>query len=86
MEEYSVATQVWKLSSVDLAEIAVNSVIMSGFKHELKQYWLGPRYQTEGEEGNDLRQGSLFEFFKIRFDETRNKTDKCAQCSRQISS
>ena len=54
MEEYSVATQVWKLSSVDLAEIAVNSVIMSGFKHELKQYWLGPRYQTEGEEGNDL--------------------------------
>ena len=55
MEEYSVAAQVWKLSSVDLAEIAVNSVIMSGFKHELKQYWLGPLYQTEGEGGNDIR-------------------------------
>ena len=31
MEEYSIAAQVWKLSSVDMCELAKNSVIMSGF-------------------------------------------------------
>jgi AMP deaminase len=36
IEEYSVAGQVWKLNSVDLCEIAKNSVNMSGFKHDLK--------------------------------------------------
>ena len=36
IEEYSVASQVWKLNSVDMCEIAANSVRMSGFKHELK--------------------------------------------------
>ena len=36
IEEYSVASQVWKLNSVDMCEIATNSVHMSGFKHALK--------------------------------------------------
>lgn len=35
MEEYSIAAQVWKLSSVDMCELARNSVIMSGFTHEV---------------------------------------------------
>jgi adenosine deaminase len=35
MEEYSIAAQVWKLSSVDMCELARNSVIMSGFSHEV---------------------------------------------------
>ncbi|XP_072929630.1 AMP deaminase 2-like isoform X2 [Epargyreus clarus] len=54
MEEYSIAAQVWKLSSCDMCELARNSVLMSGFPHEMKQYWLGPNYQREGVAGNDI--------------------------------
>jgi AMP deaminase len=35
MEEYSIAAQVWKLSSCDMSELARNSVIMSGFPHRV---------------------------------------------------
>ncbi len=31
MEEYSIAAQVWKLSSTDMCELARNSVLISGF-------------------------------------------------------
>lgn len=31
MEEYSIAAQLWKLSSCDMCELARNSVLMSGF-------------------------------------------------------
>ncbi|ORX72761.1 hypothetical protein DL89DRAFT_290596 [Linderina pennispora] len=34
MEEYSVAAQIWKFSSVDMCELAMNSVIQSGFEAE----------------------------------------------------
>ena len=37
MEEYSIATQVWKLSSCDMCELARNSVLMSGFSHKVPQ-------------------------------------------------
>lgn len=36
MEEYSIATQVWKLSSCDMCELARNSVLMSGFSHKVR--------------------------------------------------
>ena len=35
MEEYSIAAQVWKLSTVDMCELAKNSVVMSGFEHKV---------------------------------------------------
>ena len=75
MEEYSIAAQVWKLSPCDMCELARNSVLMSGFEHnvrktiyslflssiylfcfsfQVKQYWLGHRYQEEGPGGNDI--------------------------------
>uniref|UniRef100_A0A023GDB2 AMP deaminase n=1 Tax=Amblyomma triste TaxID=251400 RepID=A0A023GDB2_AMBTT len=54
MEEYSIAAQVWKLSSCDMCELARNSIVMSGFPHKVKQYWLGPNYQREGPGGNDI--------------------------------
>ncbi|KAJ2663678.1 AMP deaminase [Coemansia sp. RSA 1200] len=41
MEEYSVATQIWKYSSVDMCEIAKNSVTQSGFSEEDKEQWIG---------------------------------------------
>lgn len=38
MEEYSIATQVWKLSSCDMCELARNSVLMSGFSHKVNKF------------------------------------------------
>lgn len=37
MEEYSIAAQVWKLSSVDMCELAKNSVLMSGFSDSVRK-------------------------------------------------
>jgi len=59
MEEYSIAAQVWKLSSCDMCELTRNSVMMSSFPHEYKQYWLGPHYMEEGPEGNDIRRTNV---------------------------
>ncbi|KAJ0173440.1 hypothetical protein K1T71_010589 [Dendrolimus kikuchii] len=59
MEEYSIAAQAWKLSSCDMCELARNSVIMSGFPHEMKQYWLGGEYLREGPEGNDITRTNI---------------------------
>lgn len=59
MEEYSIAAQVWKLSSCDMSELARNSVLMSGFPHEFKQHWIGANYRREGVEGNDIQRTNL---------------------------
>ncbi|XP_014843836.1 PREDICTED: AMP deaminase 2-like isoform X1 [Poecilia mexicana] len=59
MEEYSIAAQVWKLSSCDMCELARNSVLMSGFSHKMKSYWLGPDYIAEGQESNDIRRTNV---------------------------
>lgn len=40
MEEYSIAAQVWKLSSCDICEIARYSVINSGFGIMEKKHWV----------------------------------------------
>lgn len=54
MEEYSVAAQVWKLSSTDLCELARNSVLQSGFEPCIKARWLGRHWYRAGEPGNDI--------------------------------
>ena len=41
IEEYSIATQIYRLSSVDTCELAKNSVLQSGFEREVKKVWLG---------------------------------------------
>eukprot|EP00501_MAST-03F_sp_TOSAG23-6_P001876 GSMAST32.ASY1.ANO1.1954.1 assembled CDS len=41
LEEYSIARQIWCLSTTDISEIARNSVIQSGFPKTKKQKWLG---------------------------------------------
>ena len=41
IEEYAVAAQIYKLSPVDMCELARNSVLQSGFEKSLKQHWLG---------------------------------------------
>lgn len=59
MEEYSIATQVWKLSQTDMCELARNSVLMSGFDHEMKQFWIGPNYTRDGVAGNDIKRTNV---------------------------
>ena len=77
MEEYSIAAQVWKLSSCDMCELARNSVLMSGFPHKMKQYWLGPNYTKEGVAGNDISRTNVPDIrvgfrYETLFDELTN--------------
>jgi AMP deaminase len=44
LEEYSVAAQVWRLSSTDQCEIARNSVLQSGWERKFKLHFLGKDY------------------------------------------
>ncbi|CAF3941564.1 unnamed protein product [Rotaria sordida] len=59
MEEYSIAAQIWKLSSIDMCEIARNSVLMSGYPDEVKKAWLGVGYKQPGIAGNDIRRSNV---------------------------
>ncbi|KAH3666818.1 hypothetical protein OGAPHI_003267 [Ogataea philodendri] len=59
IEEYSVAAQIYKLSNVDMSELARNSVSMSGFEHKLKQHWLGANYVLPGSDGNDIEKTNV---------------------------
>ena len=54
MEEYSIAAQIWKLSSTDVCELARNSVLTSGFPHHKKQHWLGTNYTQDWVAGNEV--------------------------------
>eukprot|EP01012_Entosiphon_sulcatum_P012156 TRINITY_DN17591_c0_g1_i1.p1 TRINITY_DN17591_c0_g1~~TRINITY_DN17591_c0_g1_i1.p1 ORF type:complete len:1308 (+),score=190.02 TRINITY_DN17591_c0_g1_i1:456-4379(+) len=53
IEEYSIAAKQWRLSVTDMCEIARNSVLQSGYSHEIKQQWLGVRYYLSSSLGNE---------------------------------
>ncbi|KAI9880300.1 MAG: AMP deaminase [Pleopsidium flavum] len=59
IEEYSVAAQIYKLSAVDMCELAKNSVIQSGFEHAVKQRWLGPDFHLPGVTGNNVAKSNV---------------------------
>ncbi|KAG9253538.1 uncharacterized protein F5Z01DRAFT_657463 [Emericellopsis atlantica] len=52
IEEYSVAAQIYKLSSVDMCELAKNSVLQSGYELSIKKKWLGDGCDRPGRLGN----------------------------------
>jgi AMP deaminase len=54
IEEYAVAAQIYKLSAVDMSELAKHSVVQSGYEHSVKQRWLGQDYNLPGVAGNDM--------------------------------
>lgn len=55
VEEYSVAAQVWKLSSCDICEIARTSVLNSGFGTTEKMHWVSDEHdERDGTYGNDI--------------------------------
>ncbi|KAF1833056.1 AMP deaminase [Decorospora gaudefroyi] len=59
IEEYSVAAQIYKLSAVDMCELAKHSVEQSGFEHIVKQKWLGTNYHLPGVAGNDMARSNV---------------------------
>ncbi len=59
IEEYSVAAQIYKLTAVDMCELAKNSVKQSGFEHVVKQRWLGPDFSVPGVKGNDMAKSNV---------------------------
>lgn len=59
IEEYSVAAQIYKFSSVDMCELAKNSVKQSGFEDAIKRHWLGKSYTKDGVEGNDIEKTNV---------------------------
>lgn len=54
IEEYSVAAQIYKLSAVEMCELAKHSVDQCGFELSLKQRWLGKYCYLPGVLGNDV--------------------------------
>ena len=59
IEEYSVAAQIYKLSAVDMCELAKHSVEQSGWEHAIKQHWLGPNYYKPGVDGNNTAKSNV---------------------------
>ncbi|KXZ51290.1 hypothetical protein GPECTOR_13g777 [Gonium pectorale] len=59
VEEYSVAAQVFKMSSADLCEIARNGVLHSGFPHACKKHWVAAEYWRPGPDGNDIHKTNV---------------------------
>ena len=59
IEEYSVAAQIYKLSAVDMCELARNSVLQSGFETAVKRRWLGPDFHLPGLRGNAMQKTNV---------------------------
>jgi AMP deaminase len=59
LEEYSIASKVWKLSPNDMCEIARNSVIQSGFDWSFKQSRLGDLFFLSSSRSNDANRTHL---------------------------
>ncbi|KAJ3069940.1 AMP deaminase [Podochytrium sp. JEL0797] len=59
IEEFSVATQIWKLASTDQCEIARNSVLQSGWEMQFKKHWLGENCDLPGPAGNAIHKTNV---------------------------
>lgn len=59
IEEYSVAAQIYKLSAVDMCELAKNSVLQSGWEATIKKHWLGKSYMDGGSKGNNIEKTNV---------------------------
>lgn len=58
VEEYATAQKMFRMSALDMTEIARNSVLISSFPHSTKQKWLGEHYDL-GTEGNDFEKSQV---------------------------
>ncbi|KAK6048129.1 hypothetical protein COOONC_14366 [Cooperia oncophora] len=76
MEEYSIAAQVWKLSSCDMCELARNSVLQSGFEDKVKIHWLGPHYHSSTNVP-DIAFNKFFVRFRVSFRHEAHVDELC---------
>ena len=53
-EEYSIASQMWKLNPTDLCEIARNGIFHSGFSPKEKEELIGPSHGVFDISGHDI--------------------------------
>jgi AMP deaminase len=70
IEEYAVAAQIYKLTAVDMCELAKHSVVQSGFEHSVKQHWLGKDYRAPGAAGNDMAKVNVPDIREVFRNET----------------
>ncbi|KAG5487801.1 hypothetical protein LSCM4_07479 [Leishmania orientalis] len=59
LEEYSIASKIWKLSPNDLSEVARNSVLLSNFSVTFKEERLGATYFLSSSAGNSAAKTHL---------------------------
>ncbi|CAG9567686.1 adenosine_monophosphate_deaminase_-_putative [Leishmania major strain Friedlin] len=59
LEEYSIASKIWKLSPNDLSEVARNSVLLSNFSLRFKEEKLGAMHFLSSSAGNDVAKTHL---------------------------
>ncbi|CAG9138758.1 unnamed protein product [Plutella xylostella] len=67
MEEYSIAAQVWKLSSCDMCELARNSVLMSGFPARDEAVLAWSQLHQGGSSRQRYHRGPMYPTFASRF-------------------
>ncbi len=81
IEEYSIAAQVWKLSTCDQMEIARNSVVQSGFEHRFKLHWLGPYQKLPSAFGNDIEKTNIPNLrVQYRYEQLANEWNYVLTC------
>lgn len=86
IEEYSVAAQIYKLSNVDMCELARNSVLQSGFEMQLKKTWISENLGKPGPEGNDLEKTNVPDIrLAYRHDTLQNEHDLIQKYTGQIN-
>ncbi|XP_026192261.1 AMP deaminase 2-like [Cyclospora cayetanensis] len=76
LEEYSLAAHHWKLTPVDLCELARNSVLQSGYEDEYKAHWLGPQFRLPGKRGNCMRQSNVSDI-RLQYREDTLRDELC---------
>lgn len=59
IEEYSVAAQIYRLSAVDMCELAKNSVLQSGFEYAVKEHWLGQGFNLPSRLGANVEKSNV---------------------------
>ncbi|KAK6465619.1 AMP deaminase [Scheffersomyces coipomensis] len=72
IEEYSVAAQIYKLTSVDMCELAANSVRQSGWEASIKKHWLGKKFLLGGLQGNNIEKTNVPDSRVSYREDTRN--------------
>jgi len=82
LEEYAVASQVYRLSTVDMSEIARNSILQSGFEYPFKAHWIGRTYANPGPAGNNVKRTNLPHIrLQYRFETLREELSLLAKAS-----